>query len=415
MSTDIISVLPPIGTRIPFPNSSDTVILRYVGSVAGHDGVYCGLELSGSLISKGKNSGIVDGIKYFDVEIEGSGLFVPLRKIISWISGSVHSNNNNNLSQNNSQPSLTPRQSIANNNILNTPHSNTRQSGIFDDSQIQELKDYIKLLQERLESRENDLKELDVQIDELDVSMRAKDARLARKEEKFENYKKEKENEVEILMNTVKTLGESIEDLKIKLNEKSKVIEENSSDKREELENELEMLRKEFNQFKVSKNKEVNELRKFEMINYQLEMKIEKLSNNGNGTNNSSEEIKMMKIEYEKIKVENDHLKDANMKLQKENDELIQHNRTILEENNNLLKEKEQYNNEIIQRDQQIEELKKRLEVRDIGKDGLLKIYVPEEKIAPSAGRSSFCEHCDMNGHATDECPYQKNEEMDLF
>lgn len=36
-------------------------VVKFIGSVRGKNGVFCGVELEGSLSGKGKNDGVVDG------------------------------------------------------------------------------------------------------------------------------------------------------------------------------------------------------------------------------------------------------------------------------------------------------------------------------------------------------------------
>jgi flagellar biosynthesis chaperone FliJ len=52
--------------------------IKYLGSVAGKPGKFAGVELSAEHASRGKNSGDVDGRKYFTTSIPGSGIFVPM-------------------------------------------------------------------------------------------------------------------------------------------------------------------------------------------------------------------------------------------------------------------------------------------------------------------------------------------------
>ena len=52
--------------------------VKYLGSVAGKAGRFAGVELSSEHAQRGKNSGDVDGRKYFATSIPGSGIFVPM-------------------------------------------------------------------------------------------------------------------------------------------------------------------------------------------------------------------------------------------------------------------------------------------------------------------------------------------------
>lgn len=52
--------------------------VKYLGSVAGKPGRFAGIELSSEHATRGKNSGDVEGRKYFATSIPGSGIFVPM-------------------------------------------------------------------------------------------------------------------------------------------------------------------------------------------------------------------------------------------------------------------------------------------------------------------------------------------------
>ncbi|RLV95033.1 hypothetical protein JA1_001319 [Spathaspora sp. JA1] len=72
-----------IGTHISIPGSPPGYgIVKYIGEIQGKTGVFVGIELLGNLaISRGKNSGSVNGIEYFNVRISGSGLFLPYDRV----------------------------------------------------------------------------------------------------------------------------------------------------------------------------------------------------------------------------------------------------------------------------------------------------------------------------------------------
>ncbi|KAF7116256.1 hypothetical protein CNMCM5793_004332 [Aspergillus hiratsukae] len=52
--------------------------VRYLGSVAGKPGKFAGIELAPEHAKRGKNSGDVEGKKYFKTTVPGSGIFVPM-------------------------------------------------------------------------------------------------------------------------------------------------------------------------------------------------------------------------------------------------------------------------------------------------------------------------------------------------
>lgn len=74
-----------IGIRVTIPGTTlGHGVLRYIGQIEGKPGVFGGLELQGPIAaSRGKNSGSVDGIKYFDVALPMTGLFLPWERLRS--------------------------------------------------------------------------------------------------------------------------------------------------------------------------------------------------------------------------------------------------------------------------------------------------------------------------------------------
>lgn len=52
--------------------------VRYLGTVSGKPGKFAGIELAAEHAKRGKNSGDVDGRKYFITSTPGSGIFVPM-------------------------------------------------------------------------------------------------------------------------------------------------------------------------------------------------------------------------------------------------------------------------------------------------------------------------------------------------
>ncbi|KAI1437555.1 hypothetical protein GGR50DRAFT_685786 [Xylaria sp. CBS 124048] len=69
-----------VGDQVDVPGSMVGTI-RFVGSVAGRKGVFAGVELHPEFAFRGKNSGDVDGVSYFQTSIAGAGIFVPINKV----------------------------------------------------------------------------------------------------------------------------------------------------------------------------------------------------------------------------------------------------------------------------------------------------------------------------------------------
>lgn len=413
------SILPPLGTRISLPpistfssssqsNSQPYAILRYVGSVSNRPGVFCGLELCNELANKGKNDGDVGGVKYFDVQVSGSGLFVPLRKVVAWISAASATATSENTNRYNVHQDLSSSASPTIGTYITTTtntessmryespvdtkmgntHSSTptRSPSIINNvgmnvdviTSTNELRRHINILEKRLAARENDLRELGVQLDELDASMCAKDARLKRKEDRFIQYKVEKEREVELLMDTIAALEKRVG------KEGGGAVVNGVGGNDEEvqrLQKLLEERDEEFVAFKAAKNREINALRAVEMDKYKLELEVERLKSESVGA----------------LQVEVDELTTINEALKREIDEL----RLDMQ-----LKDTKIENLELqLQRQQQNHQQG----VVDLDENGGLKVYVPPHAVDASAGREDFCTYCDKDGHSTSECPYEKD------
>jgi hypothetical protein len=54
--------------------------VKFVGSVRGKQGNFIGVELAREFAARGKNDGDVDGIRYFDTDIPGAGIFLPIHR-----------------------------------------------------------------------------------------------------------------------------------------------------------------------------------------------------------------------------------------------------------------------------------------------------------------------------------------------
>lgn len=375
--------LPPIGSHLPFPNSDDMAILKYVGSVEGHEGVFCGLELCGKLSKNGKNNGSVNGKFYFNVDKEGSGIFVPLRKVMKWISdipmdtdyNIYDSNSNSNGNSNNVSTATTPKtpNTVINKNNTNQNFMDGNDNDNDIDIENNELRRRILYLENELSLRDQGLKDLGIQLDELDSTLKEDGARLSRKEERFSRYKAEKEEEIKMLMSTIETLEKKIDSGVGSLGKQN--------DRTEELENEIRILKDEFTNFKVKKNKEIDNLRKVEMENYTLSLEIEKLKN-----------ASCDAIALEQLQAENEQmLKTINdLKLDlKLRDSKIEDLETMQNEATG--------SNKMFDQSFQVAE------------NVELPVFKPSREIDASAGRPNFCTYCDATGHETEECPYQKH------
>ncbi|KAK6004070.1 hypothetical protein QM012_008920 [Aureobasidium pullulans] len=54
--------------------------VKFVGPVRGKQGKFIGVELASEFAARGKNDGDVDGVRYFDTDIPGAGIFLPVHR-----------------------------------------------------------------------------------------------------------------------------------------------------------------------------------------------------------------------------------------------------------------------------------------------------------------------------------------------
>jgi hypothetical protein len=54
--------------------------VKFLGPVRGKQGQFIGVELAADFAARGKNDGDVDGIRYFDTQIPGAGIFLPIHR-----------------------------------------------------------------------------------------------------------------------------------------------------------------------------------------------------------------------------------------------------------------------------------------------------------------------------------------------
>ncbi|EGO52299.1 hypothetical protein NEUTE1DRAFT_71737 [Neurospora tetrasperma FGSC 2508] len=76
-----------IGDMVEVPGNM-TGTVRFIGSVDGRKGIFAGVELHREFASRGKNSGDVDGVSYFNTSLPGAGIFLPLSKAVKRDAGS---------------------------------------------------------------------------------------------------------------------------------------------------------------------------------------------------------------------------------------------------------------------------------------------------------------------------------------
>lgn len=75
-----------VGDIVTVPGDMHGTV-KFVGPVAGKKGLFAGVQLAPEFAPRGKNSGDVDGKRYFRTSIPGSGIFLPIDKAVKRSSG----------------------------------------------------------------------------------------------------------------------------------------------------------------------------------------------------------------------------------------------------------------------------------------------------------------------------------------
>lgn len=185
-----------IGSKVAIPGTRGHGTLRYFGPIRGKTGAFGGIELSGALATlRGKNSGSVDGVNYFSVEVPSSGLFLPWDKLIQANpfllsnvipraklanqANGLHSPNGVSLSKKSSTSLLgTPRavSPIPNRNLVVSPpsrnsfHDQMKRSSVNSrdlEQELHDLKTKYFLSQAEMQEKMQILNELQSTVDEI--------------------------------------------------------------------------------------------------------------------------------------------------------------------------------------------------------------------------------------------------------
>ncbi|CAI5758336.1 unnamed protein product [Candida verbasci] len=229
-----------IGLKVAIPGASGYGIIRYYGSIRNKIGTFVGIELLGQLaLTRGKNSGSVDGIQYFTVEIPKSGLFLPFERLKS-VNPQLE-----NLSSLQQQPSSFQQNQVQiqefktperkplttySNARMNMLNENISKSEDMKDIEINELKRIIKEKDKKLENFNIQRQEWRAAMDEL-VNVQTEGMTI------YEEKVSEFEMEIEKLNNTIKEKDAKLKEFEeVQLNDKINNI---NLDEVEELKKEL--------------------------------------------------------------------------------------------------------------------------------------------------------------------------------
>ncbi|CAG8977115.1 hypothetical protein HYALB_00003336 [Hymenoscyphus albidus] len=68
-----------VGDTVDVPGNMYGVV-KFVGTVQGKKGLFAGVELCEEFARRGKNNGDVEGVSYFQTQIPGAGIFLPINR-----------------------------------------------------------------------------------------------------------------------------------------------------------------------------------------------------------------------------------------------------------------------------------------------------------------------------------------------
>lgn len=360
---------PEIGDYVQLPGGG-RAILRYMGPVKNKVGIFAGIELVGKLRHRGKNSGDASGIHYFDTTFPNSGLFLSYRTMLKYYSDAQESvSEPMDESYSLSSPSL-------------SSGGRTRSDSEIEDlrSANRKYEQLISKYETKLAERTKILNDMQSTITNFQPMLSDLDEQMKKRDTKFAKFKKDANSQIEELQETITLLekqaakskqaySEQLEQLKNSTQDSDNSDNNNKDNNNDaaavdKLKKQLEAKDEAYNSLKVSKEKEINGLRKFEMDNYKLEMKVEEMGkkikelqiNEGDTNNKKPEAVKekdteaQKKIEAleaqvkslnkEKSELESKvhDLEEKNKKLEEENGELNDKDASLMQNNDELKK-----------------------------------------------------------------------------
>ncbi|CAX43261.1 microtubule-associated protein, putative [Candida dubliniensis CD36] len=211
-----------IGTKVAIPGASGAGIIRYVGQIQGKIGTFAGVELLGTLATtRGKNSGSVDGIQYFQVEIPKSGLFLPYERLksVNPILANTGLSSKAPLTPANNRTYQNVRNSMINENLAKSEDLTIKY-----ESEIAELQRALREKEKRLENFNNQREEWRAAMDEL-VAVQQEGIQV------YEDRIEELENENKVQQEKLDNANASVTAANSKIKELEQTIENLLSEK----------------------------------------------------------------------------------------------------------------------------------------------------------------------------------------
>lgn len=364
-----------IGTKVAIPGASGAGIIRYIGPIQGKNGTFAGVELLGTLATtRGKNSGSVEGISYFQVDIPKSGLFLPYDRLKSANPGLP---NNRFLTR----LPLTP--------INNRSYQNVR----------------VSMINENVAKSEEKSLKYEAEIAELQRSLREKEKRLENFTIQREEWRAAMDELVAVQQEGIQTFEDRIEELEQENMFQQEQIKQSheslyaANAKIKDLEQNIEgFLSEKVNGVEIGDHHKELERLKRELDSRPQLKDLEELQ----GALDELETIYQQKLNEKEVTIndlrsENSQLKDKNIKLQENIDKLQA-------ESSKLEADKGSFQRELQSAPPH------RLNQSDIDNVPTeLPIYKTSNPIDPSDGKNDWCGLCERDGHSSINCPYEND------
>ncbi|RCK57992.1 Nuclear fusion protein BIK1 [Candida viswanathii] len=370
-----------IGTKVAIPGASGAGIVRYIGPIQGKNGTFAGVELLGTLATtRGKNSGSVDGINYFQVDIPKSGLFLPYDRLKSVNPGLP----NNRLS---TRLPLTP--------INNRTYQNAR----------------VSMINENVAKSEDVPLKYEAEIAELQRSLREKEKRLENFAIQREEWRAAMDELVAVQQEGMQTFEDRIQELEQENLAQQEQLKQSGDSLRaaNSKVKELELNIEGFLSEKVN-GVEIDDHRK-ELDRLQRELEARPQLKDLDELQNALDELETIYQQrldekeacIKDLQTENARLQDENAKLQEANRKLQEENGQLQAANTHLESEKDS-----IHRDFQVTTPPQAQPVVDEVPNEL-PIYEAANPIDPSDGKNDWCGLCERDGHSSINCPYEND------
>lgn len=191
-----------LDTHVAVPGARGYGTLRYYGPIEGKSGVFGGIELTGPLAaSRGKNSGDVDGVHYFDVKIPMTGLFIPWERLKS-LNSQLSSSPSGRVSRLSSSNSRQVSGSRRNGQTTPDRDRETKQEAQFYKQKYEQLVEESGKNAGILAELQKTVAELEPLLEEYERDLQEKDKKMAKQRAEFERARENWRESMDLMSST---------------------------------------------------------------------------------------------------------------------------------------------------------------------------------------------------------------------